>query len=237
MACDELVRRERTARDREAAIYDRHVAGDWRLQVADAVLIDALELDPGIELLDAGCGTGRHLPYFLERARTVTGVDHSSASLDLAREKVAGEDQARLRLETADVRDLPFADGAFDRVLCAGVIQHLPTAQDRLTAMRELHRVLRPGGRAVVQVYHWGGHIKRHRDGFWGDDIFRHAFTIGELRRLLYGAGFDGPEIRGAAILPAIFEPRRHDIDVQVRWSKTPLRRLADYLVGVGEVR
>lgn len=101
----------------------------------------------GERILDAGCGTGRHIGRLLAAGATVTGMDFSEGMLEVAAKRypdvdfVQGDLQARW----------PFADGAFDAVLCALVGEHL----DDLDAVAgEMHRVIRPGGRAVFSVYH-----------------------------------------------------------------------------------
>lgn len=102
---------------------------------------------PGERILDAGCGTGRHIGRLLAAGATVTGLDFSAGMLAVAAARypqvafVEGDLQARW----------PFADGAFDAVLCALVGEHL---DDLDAAAGEMRRVTRPGGRAVFSVYH-----------------------------------------------------------------------------------
>jgi SAM-dependent methyltransferase len=98
-------------------------------------------------ILDAGCGTGRHWAPLQRTGCKVFGIDFSLGMLRVARRQFP---QSPLLL--VDLQDaLPFAGGYFDAVLCALVGEHL----ERLyQVFREMHRVLRPGGRIVFSVYH-----------------------------------------------------------------------------------
>jgi SAM-dependent methyltransferase len=77
----------------------------------------------GQRVLELGCGAGRFTEVLLDAGAEVWAVDASSA-VDAARRNLG--EQARLHLAQADIFDLPFAERAFDRVLCFGVLQHTP---------------------------------------------------------------------------------------------------------------
>ena len=110
--------------------------------------LERLGLQPGDWLLDAGCGGGRHAFGVLERDAHVVGVDLDLEGLKVAR---AGINERRgTALEKlhggviqGDVFKLPFPNDHFDRVICAEVMEHV---HDYPAAIRELARVLRPGG-------------------------------------------------------------------------------------------
>jgi SAM-dependent methyltransferase len=118
-----------------------------------------LGLRAGDRLLDLGCGGGRHAFEAHRRgAHTVAfdrnGGDTKDAAAMLAAMRLAGEAPADA-LGTAvngDALALPFADGAFDRVIAAEVLEHVV---DHGAAMAELARVLRPGGTLAVTVPRW----------------------------------------------------------------------------------
>lgn len=228
-----IVARERALRDREAEVYDAHRSEEsWLRDVEDACLLAALGLEPGQTVLDAGCGTGRHLPALLSHASSVVGVDFSARSLDVARSGIGADAVGRIRLVEADVRKLPLEDAHFDRVICAQVLQHLPSDEDRLAAARELHRVLRPGGILAATVYRWRGHVRRHKEGFWEGGLYRYAFTAREFERLLRAAGFSAVRVGGAGILPALTRRLGIGLDLQRRLAFTPVgRHLGDYVV------
>lgn len=94
--------------------------------------------------LDAGCGDGRYLAALADElpARRA-GCDLSERILETARARVEAD------YRQASLESLPWADGAFDLVLCTQVIEHVP---DAARAARELHRVLRPGGTLVIST-------------------------------------------------------------------------------------
>jgi SAM-dependent methyltransferase len=97
--------------------------------------------------LDAGCGDGRHLAAIAAagyRPARVVGVDISERILETARATAA---ELKPELIRANLEALPLEDGAFDLVLCTQVIEHLLDAE---AGMRELARVLRPGGTLIL---------------------------------------------------------------------------------------
>jgi SAM-dependent methyltransferase len=111
--------------------------------------LDLLEVVAGHSVLDAGCGRGEVLLACAHRGAAVTGVDYADAAVELSRETLAGIEAADVR--RGDVTALEFDDASFDRILFGDVIEHLDPAQADL-ALREFHRVLRPGGKLVVHT-------------------------------------------------------------------------------------
>jgi len=112
-----------------------------------AELLRGLELPADPRILDAGCGSGRNM-VDLARLGTVTGVEIADASLARARARGIGE------VVESSITDLPFPDGHFDLAVCLDVIEHI---DDELGALRELQRVVAPGGALLVMVpaYQW----------------------------------------------------------------------------------
>lgn len=108
-------------------------------------VLDALA-GPGVDALDAGCGTGRHAEHLARRGCSVIGVDQSEAMLAIARQKVPGG-----RFEVGDLRALPLADDCVDLVVVSLALSHL---EDPTPALVELARVLRPGGHLVITDPH-----------------------------------------------------------------------------------
>jgi MPBQ/MSBQ methyltransferase len=127
--------------------YDRWVNPLFWTPAMRAQALDAARLDdPGLETLDAGAGTGFTTEGIVERVDPgrVTMLDQSPHQLARARAKPALE---RCRKLLGDAERLPFADASFDRYVSAGSIEYWPDPQ---RGIAEAHRVLRPGGVAVV---------------------------------------------------------------------------------------
>ncbi len=116
----------------------------------DDVLLERLQsLAPGRKGLDAGCGAGARDVYILwSRGYDVRGVDALQENLDVA---VELHPEIADRLQVADLsQPLGFPDASFDFVTCNAVIQHIPPEIVEGVTLRELVRVLRPGG--VLQL-------------------------------------------------------------------------------------
>lgn len=104
----------------------------------------------GKDVLEIGVGMGAdHLEWAKAGPRTLRGIDLSQRAADLAAERLELYGFAS-SIQVADAERLPFDDASFDIVYSWGVLHHSP---DTRTAVNEVHRVLRPGGRALVMVY------------------------------------------------------------------------------------
>jgi SAM-dependent methyltransferase len=115
-----------------------------------AMMARALDLKPDDELLDVGCGSARLLAEQAAHARHVAGLDASGIQVALARRNLAdrvGAGTAEVVL--GDAMALPWEDGRFSVVSSLNCLKFVP---DPPRALREMHRVLRPGGRAVLTV-------------------------------------------------------------------------------------
>ena len=133
--------------DRWAAVYDSDRNPLPALE--EPQVRRALGTGRGLDALALGCGTGRHALWLARRGARVTALDFSEGMLAKARAKPGA---ARVRWVVHDLhRDLPFPDRAFDLVVSGLVLEHIGDL-DRF--FREAHRVLRPGGRAVVSAMH-----------------------------------------------------------------------------------
>jgi ubiquinone/menaquinone biosynthesis C-methylase UbiE len=109
------------------------------------------DLAAGMRVLDVGCGTGT-LALDLKRAvgdaGTVSGVDASPEMIEIATKKARGKGVA-IDLRVGVAEELPYENSSFDRVTSTLVFHHLPDDL-KLESLREIHRVLQPGGRVVV---------------------------------------------------------------------------------------
>ena len=127
----------------------------------------------GKRLLEVGCGMGTDLLQFARSGAKVTGVDLTPRSIEISRRHLSlyGE---RGDFANADCERLPFADESFDVVYSNGVLHHTP---DTAGAVREIHRVLRPGGLARVMLYDRGSWA------YWSQVILRYGILRAEFLR------------------------------------------------------
>lgn len=162
----------------------------------------------GKRLLEIGVGAGTDFINWVRNGAIATGVDLTTHGVALTEERLALEGLTAT-VQQADAENLPFADESFDLVYSWGVLHHSP---DTPRAIREVHRVLKPGGRALMMVYHvpswtgwmlWGihclGKLKPWRSPRWA--IYQHlespgtkSYTVAEGRALC--ADFSHVEIR-----------------------------------------
>ena len=129
-----------------AAAYDR-LMGRWSGAVG-ARFLDWLAPASGLRWLDVGCGAGAFTELVLKRCSpgSIVGVDPAAAQIDYARRQMPAAE-----FRAGDAMALPFADGEFDIVASALVINFIP---DRAKALNEMRRVLRPGGIVTAYVWH-----------------------------------------------------------------------------------
>jgi ubiquinone/menaquinone biosynthesis C-methylase UbiE len=135
--------------DRMGLSFSEHAADSaYNAHYDRPAMLAALGPVVGRRVLDAACGPGIYLCELLERGAEVTAFDASPAMVRLASQRAAG----RARVDQAVLGEpLPYPDGAFDLIACALAIHY---ASDRAAAFAEFHRVLRPGGAAVVSTQH-----------------------------------------------------------------------------------
>ncbi len=140
---------------------------------------ERLGLQAGERLLDMGAGGGRHAFECLRRGAHVTAFDLSAADLKDALAVMGGMMEAGEMAPgtqpgacNGSALDLPFSDGAFERVIASEVLEHI---DDDRRAMSELARVLKPGGKIAVTVPRWGPELVN-----WAlDDEYHAPFAVG----------------------------------------------------------
>jgi SAM-dependent methyltransferase len=124
-------------------------------------------------VLNAGAGGGSLTVALIRRGYRVTSIDTSAAFLAALREELSRLGAGDHPVLEADLTRLPFADDTFDGAVCGEVLEHIP---DDVAALRELRRVLKPGGMLVATVPanpwlydwfdKWVGHLRRYsKDG------------------------------------------------------------------------
>lgn len=145
-------------RERVRAAWDGRAA-EWDASAGEAAtspdrppeierILAALRVQPGDAVLDAGCGSGHWAVAFAGRGLRVSGIDLSPEMIRLAAER-ADAAQVAIDWRIGDLAALPFPDAAFDAVQARVALQFVPNVP---AALRELRRVLRPGGRLLASV-------------------------------------------------------------------------------------
>lgn len=149
-------------------------------------------------LLNVGCGHGPDFIPFKDSFE-LHGVDFSERMLELAR-KYADKYKFSVNLVDADARNLPYIDDSFDWAVAVATYHHIENSEERLQALKELRRVLRPGGEAFITVWN------KWQPRFWlkAKDMmvpwrsrektlyrYYHLFSYRELEELARQAGFE----------------------------------------------
>jgi ubiquinone/menaquinone biosynthesis C-methylase UbiE len=127
----------------------------------------------GASLLEIGCGMGTDLLQFARGGALCTGVDLTPRSVEITRHRFALYGQ-RGSFMISDGEKLPFKSNSFDVVYSNGVLHHTPDTEG---AIKEVHRVLRPGGVAKVMLYH------RNSLNYWVEIVLRRGIFGGEYLR------------------------------------------------------
>lgn len=148
-------------------------------QITDTVAARQLSSAP-IRILDAGCGTGFNLVHYGSApGRDVYGLDLTMDALQWVRKR------GFTRITQASAAEIPFASETFDLVFSFDVLQQMPSGLDE-QAIREMHRILRPGGHLFVRVaaFEW---LRSSHD----EELHTmHRFTRSEMLNRLQHAGF-----------------------------------------------
>ncbi len=135
-------------------------------------------------VLDAGCGEGRLALLIANRGYQVSGFDPSGESLKQARERNPG-----LTFWSGKMDSIPVPDQSFDAVISGEVLEHL---EDDRAAVREIYRVLKPGGLAIVSVP--ADPLKWSIDDEWSGH--KRRYTEPGLEKIFQDAGFQKEKIR-----------------------------------------
>ncbi len=159
-------------------------------------------------ILDVGCGHGRHTKPSAQAGHRVIGVDLCRPLLAIGKDASAKGAPAGIEWVVGDASSLPIRSSTFDAALCVAVLHHLPSRDDRVAALLEVRRVLRPSGRAFISVWAKDNPYLRDVLGLRleEDDVevpwhlpdgtavprFYHLFSEGELERLIIESRLHG---------------------------------------------
>ncbi|GAA0582358.1 class I SAM-dependent methyltransferase [Streptomyces crystallinus] len=225
--------------------FTHHTIVDAHFEACREVYLGLLGqagIEPGAHVLDAGCGGGDFLPRLADLvgpAGRVSAVDLAEENVALAGERLAQWSPAcPVDVRRADLLELPFADDTFDAVWCANTVQYLSDSELAL-ALRELRRVVRPGG--TIAVKDLDAHLITARpvDPYLFSDFFRAAgrtpgyaaqlLRTRDLYRHLRAAGL--VEVRQRTVLIEHFAP----LTPQARAFYAPTcARLAEQALALG---
>ena len=175
----------RTFWDRVAGLYDLFEWSNRKVNAAARARVGEL-VPAGACVLDCAAGTGEFSLAAAKRAGSVLCTDQSEAMLARARKKAAMRGLSNLQFARRDITALSDPDGSFDAVIAANVLHLLPQPE---VAVRELWRVVAPGGRLILPTYlqgeagaAYGSMIKIYQGvGFH----YEHAFTPETYREFL----------------------------------------------------
>lgn len=127
-----------------------------------AKILEALALKPGFRVLDVGSGPGNQvfeMSSIVTDSGRVDGVDAAESALDIARQRCA--ELTNVHFQLGDASNLPFENATFDAVMSSQVFEYL---DDVATAIGEMFRVLKPGGRVAIHDSEWGALIWNSTD-------------------------------------------------------------------------
>jgi len=189
---DRTLAASRRGFDKWAPTYEEDRRSRWNARSQGAAF-DALELGADDRLLDVGCGSGAAVRRAAPFVSRVVGVDLSPAMIERALQLAAGLEDVEFRV--AESSELPFEDGSFTAVLCTTSFHHYP---DAAAAVREMARVLVPGGRLVIGDPSADRWEARLADRFLRrfDESHVRLYRSIELAALLYGAGLENVAVR-----------------------------------------
>lgn len=134
--------------DRVAPLYDAFENTVNRASYKGTALAVAQMIGPGDEVLECACGTGAISAAIAPACARLVATDYSDGMLAQARKKLAK--RSNVTVEQADITALPYADDSFDVTVAGNVIHLLPDPEQ---ALRELARVVRPGGTIILPTY------------------------------------------------------------------------------------
>lgn len=134
--------------DRVAPLYDAFENTVNRASYEGTALAVGQMIGPGDEVLECACGTGAISAAIAPACARLVATDYSDGMLAQARKKLAK--RSNVTVEQADITALPYADDSFDVAVAGNVIHLLPDPEQ---ALRELARVVKPGGTIILPTY------------------------------------------------------------------------------------
>jgi len=187
---------------------DRYFSEEWKVirTERERLFDDLVRVSPGETLLDIGCGSGKECLLALERGAFVTAFDATPEMVEVANQW-AEDSGYTLNAYVADAtKRINDADATYDKIVCMFVLHHLP---DPLAVLREIHRVLKPGGKAYVGV---ANALAIH--GIFFIELMKlfgqtskgqcHHFTYREAKQIFGDAGFAINRLYAKNLIPPL---------------------------------
>jgi ubiquinone/menaquinone biosynthesis C-methylase UbiE len=140
-----------------------------------------------LQVLEVGCGLGTDAVEFARSGADYTGIDLTQPAVQLTKQKLEAYSVPGTTKQ-ADAEDLPFDDESFDVVYSWGVIHHTPNTDK---CVKEMYRVLRPGGRMILMLYHKNGWLYYRICLHWALLSLLRFNTVAMIAHQLFGADYE----------------------------------------------
>ncbi|MCK4332060.1 MAG: class I SAM-dependent methyltransferase [Thermoplasmatales archaeon] len=136
------------------------------------------ELSESHTVADIGCGNGRHLLPCAKRCKNVIGIDISQNLLNIAKNKVKEKGLNNVIFIHANMVQIPLKDASLDSILCIASLHNIKVKEERLCSLKEVHRILKNGGRALISV--WSRWQDKYR-GYFLKKLFYDKGEFGDI--------------------------------------------------------
>ena len=221
----EIKRKERRYRENNLP-FGQHVEKNrsrWSNIIELTNVFEKLKLKNGQTLIDIGCADGRFLTYVnkLRPQCKLYGIDFAINPL-----KILSFRNFKCLPACADISELPFKPGSFDKAASVQTLQQLPSRELRIRALKSAHCVLKANARLVITVLNqitWYPFVKNGREGplLTCNDLYVHLYNAEELETDLNDAGFKVIKICGINNLPGRYTSKLHMLGKTIDCSIT----------------
>jgi ubiquinone/menaquinone biosynthesis C-methylase UbiE len=114
-------------------------------------------------VIDIGCGNGRHLLPCAKNCKKVIGLDISTELLKIVKNKVYDKKLRNVEFIHSDAVNIPIKNDSIDAVLYIATLHNIPIRYRRINSLKEIHRILKPGGMAIISVWsRWQDKFRQH---------------------------------------------------------------------------
>jgi ubiquinone/menaquinone biosynthesis C-methylase UbiE len=174
-------------------------------------VLDSIHLPSDALVLDLGCGAGTYCRFLRKKGFRIIGLDYSFPMLQRAR-KLQGDE--KIQFLNGEAYNLPLSDQSVDAIVCIGVLQ---TLTDERRAIKEIHRILRPGGICFLDGINALGLNELIR---WKTVDHLKTYNPFVLCKYLERNGFQRPQIIGTYMLPSCFRSLENRLESKRMFEK-----------------